>query len=118
MYLGEIETGNIVYVEATFIATRIAPTAQSSAVTFTVVAPDDGDEETDPETETSSPHADIAGPTVTTLGDGRKQSVWVLTLVAPELPGRYIIRSRSTAGIVASQIDAFDVLAYVPLSAP
>lgn len=110
MYLGIAETGNVVFIEATFVATRIAPTAQSSAVTFTVVAPDGT------ETTTSSVNGAIAGPTVTTLGDGRKQSVWTLTLTVPTTPGRYTVRSRSTAGLVASQVDWFDVAAYTPLT--
>lgn len=110
MFLGNIETGNAFFIEGTFDATRIAPTAQSSAVSFTIEDP------AGTEVTTVSVHANIAGPTITTLSDGRKRSVWVLTVAALTLPGRYTVRARSTAGLVASQNSWFEVPAYVPLA--
>lgn len=110
MNLGQIETGNSFYIEATFIATTIAPTAESTAVTFTIEDPAGA------EVSTSSPHASISGPTATVLADGRHQTVWVLTHAVLTLPGRYTVRARSTAGLLASQNSHFDVPAYVPLA--
>lgn len=109
-HLGSIAVGNAFYVEAVFVATRIAPTAQSSAVSFTVQTP------AGVETVTSSAHANITGPTVTTLDDGRKQSVWTLAIAALTAPGRYLVRARSTAGLLASQDSMFEVEAYAPLT--
>ncbi len=110
MNLGQVETGNSFFIEAVFTATRIAPTAQSSAVTFTVVDPAGDD------TVTSSPNAAIAAVVVTDAPDGRKVSTWVLTVAALTLPGRYHVRARSTAGLLASQNSYFDVPAYLPLA--
>jgi len=110
MNLGQVETGNAFFIEAVFDATRIAPTAQSSAVTFTIEDP------AGTETTTSSAHANISGPVVTTLDDGRKRSTWTLTVAGVTLPGRYTVRSRSTAGLVASRTDHFDVPTYAPLA--
>jgi hypothetical protein len=109
-YLGEVEVGNAFYVEAEFIATRIAPTAESSAVTFTIRTP------AGVETPTSSPNAAIAGPTATVLDDGRHKTVWSLAISPLTAPGRYTVRARSTAGLLASQDSCFEVLAYVPLA--
>jgi hypothetical protein len=110
MYLGTVETGNTVQIEATFIATRLAPTADSSDVIFTHVEPDGTS------TDYDAPNAAITGPTLSTLDDGRHQSVWVLTLPTIDQPGRHTVRSRSKAGLLASQTDHFDVPAYVPLA--
>lgn len=110
MHLGNVETGNQVVLEATFIATRLAPTAESTDVQFTHVPPTG-----DPVTY-DAPDAAISGPTNTTLEDGRHQSVWVLTLPTQTVPGRHTVRSRSLAGIIASQTDHFEVVAYHPLA--
>lgn len=110
MNLGQIETGNAYFIKATFVATTVAPTAESTAVTFTVVDP------AGTSVAVSSPDASITGPTVTTLDDGRKQTVWTLSASAETLPGRHTVRARSTAGLLASANAFFDVPAYVPLA--
>lgn len=109
-YLGSVETGNTVQIEAKFIATRITPTAESTDVIFNHVEPDGTD------TPYDAPNAAISGPTTSVLDDGRHQTVWVLTLPVLDQPGRHTVRSRSKAGLLASQTDHFDVPAYVPLA--
>lgn len=110
MNLGNIETGNAYAIRATFIAMETAPTAESTAVTFTVIDP------AGTEVPVNSPNAAITGPTNTVLADSRHQSVWIYTHAAPTLPGRYTVRSRSTAGIVGSRTDFFEVPAFAPLA--
>jgi len=110
MDLGNIETGNAYAIRATFIAMETAPTAESTDVEFTIIDPAGAS------VTVGAPDATITGPTNTVLADGRHQSVWVYTHAAPTLPGRYTVRSRSTAGIVGSRTDHFDVPAYVPLA--
>lgn len=110
MDLGNIETGNSYTLKATFIALSTSPTADSSAVTFTVVDP------AGTEVSVNSPDATISGPTLTTLSDGRHQSVWTYAHATPTLPGRYTVRARSTAGLVASVSGFFEVPAYTPLA--
>lgn len=98
--LGLIETGNEIYLRWVITAPVIAPTAASTAVTFTRVNPDRTT------ATASSPDAAIIGPTAgSTVVDGvtLTTTTWHWKTPLFTQPGTSTVRARSTAGILCSE---------------
>lgn len=109
--LGVVETGNEVYIKFVVTAPVIAPSATSTAVTFTIHYPDDT------EVSVSSPNASITGPTAgTAVVDGVScaTTTWHYKTPAFTKVGNSTVRARSTAGILCSD----DSTIYTPAFAP
>lgn len=110
-----VEAGTECYVKAVFRATPEAITAASTAVTFTLSAPDGT------LTTVSSPNAAITGPTAgseTVDGVALTTTTWVYKTAALAQSGAYTVEAQSTAGILAASRSRIVVPSFAPFLTP
>jgi hypothetical protein len=113
--LGEVDAGTEAYIEAVFRATSEAPTAASTAVTFSLAQPDGRVlSKTDADPEVTGPTAGtevVDGVTLTTTR-------WVYKTPALALVGRYTVEAQSTAGMLVTKRGRLEVPTFAPFTTP
>lgn len=106
-----VEAGCDAYIETVFIATVHAPTAASTAVTFSLSEPDGT------LVAVNSPNAAITGPTAgtdTIDGVTVTTTTWVWKTPVLDQAGRHSIETQSTAGILAAKRLTIIVPSFAP----
>lgn len=110
-----VEAGSEMYVESVFVATVHAPLATSTAVTFSLSAPDNT------LTTVTSPNAAITGPTAgtdTVDGVTVATTTWVWKTPILMQSGRYAVEAQSTAGILVAKRSIVKVPSFAPFATP
>lgn len=112
--LAEVEAGTEVYIPALITATVEAPAAQSTAITFSLSAPDGT------LTTVSSPNAAITGPVAGTDPDNPSLATtrWVYKTPVLMQAGNYAIEAQSTGGIAVAKRGRIHVPVFTPFLTP
>jgi hypothetical protein len=113
--LGDVEAGSETGIVAVLHGPSYAPTAQSTAITFTLHMPDGTqDVKTDADPE-------VVGPTTGSVvvdGVTYTTTTWIYTTPVLTQSGHYQVAAKSTAGIKRASRSGFVVPEFAPFATP